>query len=160
MLIYKLTSIVRTSSNLTKDVPLSYEAAVLFLNHYRTLECRGVLFIEQDDSAGLATIRQLVERSPKGPRLCRSFLPSQGRTSRPARKCWRGKSARGTSASSCSTSTLPCDRSPDCSAPTPSSRSSRVWSSSVRLMVCMRMPALGRTLRHVVIVGPIGYARL
>ena len=66
MLIYKLTSIVRTSSNFTKDVPLSYEAAVLFLNHYRTLECRGVLFIEQDDSAGLATIRQLVERSPKG----------------------------------------------------------------------------------------------
>lgn len=46
------------------QLALSYHAPVPFLDYYRTLESRAVLFIEQDDPAGLATVRDILNHSP------------------------------------------------------------------------------------------------
>ncbi|MEK7750333.1 MAG: bifunctional DNA primase/polymerase [Acidobacteriota bacterium] len=46
------------------QLALSYHAGAHFLDYYKTLESRGALFIEQDDPAGLATVRDILDRSP------------------------------------------------------------------------------------------------
>lgn len=54
---------------LAVQLALSYHAGVDFLDHYKTLESRAALVIEQDDPSGLATVKELVQASliPKNP---------------------------------------------------------------------------------------------
>ncbi len=49
---------------LAAQLALTYQAGVPFLDWYKTLESRGVLFIDQDDPAGLATLKEILRRSP------------------------------------------------------------------------------------------------
>lgn len=49
---------------LAAQMALSYQRPIPFLDYYRTLESRGVLFVEQDDPAGLAAVKRILEKSP------------------------------------------------------------------------------------------------
>lgn len=42
------------------QLALAYQAGVAFLDSYGVLESPGVLFFEQDDPAGLATLKQVL----------------------------------------------------------------------------------------------------
>ena len=52
---------------------VSGERPVAFLGHCRTVESRGVLFIEQDDPAGIKAVRRILDKSLPGGRAIPFF---------------------------------------------------------------------------------------